>query len=206
VAFALLAGGAVARIVRALEVGDLPLVASALFAGLLAADFVSGVGHWLFDRCLSETTPLLGPLAVRAFREHHADPQALLSHGFVELNGETALAMLPLLGVAAALPDPGSGRAAAFVHVALVSMAALLVATNSLHRLAHARRAPRLAARLQRAGLLLSPVHHARHHAAAHDRAYCITVGWWNPLLDRVGFFAALERALARLGLPPGAA
>lgn len=203
VAFVALAAHACTRIARALEPGDLPLLGVAAAAGLLAADFVSGFGHWLFDRYLTEETPFLGPLAVRPFREHHADPEELVRHGFVELNGDTALSMLPFLGVALALPDPSAGAFWLAFHAGLVAMATLLVLTNSLHRLAHAPRVPPAIARLQGAGLLLSPERHARHHAGGHDRAYCITLGWLNPLLDRIGFFPALERGLARIGHPP---
>jgi hypothetical protein len=31
----------------------------------------------------------------------------------------------------------------------------------------------------------------------SHDRHYCITTGWWNPMLDRVRLFAWLEASLA---------
>ena len=35
------------------------------------------------------------------------------------------------------------------------------------------------------------------------DRAYCVTTGWWNPLLDRLGVFPRLERALKRSASGP---
>jgi hypothetical protein len=72
-------------------------------------------------------------------------------------------------------------------------------ATNHIHRWAHARRPPPIVGALQRAGLVLSPAHHARHHRR-HDGAYCVTCGWLNPLIDGSGVLAALERSL-----PPGA-
>ena len=71
-----------------------------------------------------------------------------------------------------------------------------LFATNQIHRWAHMRRAPRLARWLQRTGLAISAEAHARHHAAAHDRAFCITSGWCNALLDRANVWARLERRL----------
>ncbi|MGH7856030.1 MAG: fatty acid desaturase CarF family protein, partial [Candidatus Binatia bacterium] len=52
---------------------------------------------------------------------------------------------------------------------------------------------------LQRLRLILSPGHHAAHHAAAFDRDYCITTGWLDPVLDAIGFFPALEGAVSRL-------
>ena len=56
---------------------------------------------------------------------------------------------------------------------------------------------------LQRAGLILSPEHHAIHHAAPQDKYYCITVGWMNPVLEKVRFFRILEAIVGRLA--PGA-
>jgi ubiquitin-conjugating enzyme E2 variant len=56
---------------------------------------------------------------------------------------------------------------------------------------------------LQRAGLILSPEHHAVHHAAPRDKYYCITVGWMNPVLEKVRFFRFLEAAISRIR--PGA-
>jgi ubiquitin-conjugating enzyme E2 variant len=47
---------------------------------------------------------------------------------------------------------------------------------------------------LQRCHLILPPEHHARHHSAPFDQHYCITVGWMNVPLQRIGFFRMLER------------
>ena len=82
----------------------------------------------------------------------------------------------------------------------LLLFTAGIAATNRFHQWAHADRVPRWVAALQRRGLILSPEHHARHHRGAHDRAYCVTTGWLNPLLDAVAFFARLEAAVRWLG------
>jgi ubiquitin-conjugating enzyme E2 variant len=76
-----------------------------------------------------------------------------------------------------------------------------MCATNPIHRWAHVDRPPRLAVRLQRAHLILDPAHHRAHHTPPNDRCYCITAGWWNSLLDRMGFFDRLERCLSVLTL-----
>jgi hypothetical protein len=52
---------------------------------------------------------------------------------------------------------------------------------------------------LQRARIILSPQHHNIHHAAPHDKYYCITVGWMNPLLTRIKFFRLCEALMARV-------
>ena len=56
---------------------------------------------------------------------------------------------------------------------------------------------------LQSAGLILSPEHHSIHHASPQDKSYCITVGWMNPLLDKIGFFRICETIVGRV--VPGA-
>ena len=173
-------------------------VAAAAF-GYAAADFVSGLLHWIFDRFFHEDTPYLGPNFVRPFREHHRDPDAIVAHDFVELNGNTCIAAIPVLAATAwALPaEAGLGAicAASFV----LSLVLWTLATNQIHRWAHAPLSPSPVRALQRAGLVLAPAHHAVHHRAPFDRCYCITSGLLNPWLDRVGLFRALE---AHVGPP----
>ncbi len=185
-------------------IGDARSLAIAFCAALVAlvvADFFSGLGHWLCDRYLHEGTPVLGPLLIRPFREHHREPRALVAHGFVELNGDSALVLLPVMGGAALAPEPGSGPEALFAQVVTLVLSLAIVLTNSVHRWAHARRVPAPVAWLQRRGLLLAPEDHAIHHAGQHTRAYCITTGWCNPWLDGIAFFRRLEGALERVGI-----
>jgi ubiquitin-conjugating enzyme E2 variant len=174
-----------------------PLVAAAALAGVCAADLATGATHWLFDRFFDETTLGVGPVFVRPFREHHRDPGAIARHGLLEVCGNGALALAPLLW-ACAVPARAFGRdlaATGLLSFALAGIAAAF-ATNLLHRWAHAERAPRAVRWLQRRRLVLPPDEHARHHRGAHDRAFCVTTGWMNPLLDALGVFEALEHAL----------
>jgi ubiquitin-conjugating enzyme E2 variant len=78
-------------------------------------------------------------------------------------------------------------------------MSLFTVATNQFHKWAHADKTPGWVKRLQRAGLILSPSHHDIHHAMPHDKHYCITAGWMNPLLDKLRFFRAFEALIRRL-------
>ena len=160
----------------------------------LFADLCSGIVHWVADRYFDEDTPLLGPLLIRAFREHHRDPAAMVEHGFLELSGNNCLICLPPLLGLLALPEPTAAGAFA-LETACLWVAFAIFATNHIHRWAHAPQIPAVVGVLQRLGLVLSPASHSRHHRR-HDAAYCVTNGWMNPLLDRSGFFAALERRL----------
>jgi ubiquitin-conjugating enzyme E2 variant len=178
----------------------LPLALAALL-GWAFADFASGVVHFLCDRFGSERTPLLGPAVIRPFREHHENPCAIATHGFVELSGNNALALTPMLALGGELaPFFGETLLPSAAFSWLMSASAGLFTTNQIHRWAHSARAPRLARWLQRAGLAITAEAHARHHRGAHDRAFCITNGWCNAVLDRARVWARVEALLGKRG------
>lgn len=168
-----------------------------LIGGYLVADLLAGTVHWLADRCFDPRTPILGPMLIEPFRAHHDDPASISRHDLFEVAGNNALVSLPLAGALLVMPLP-AGFASTLLFVFGASLATALVATNVFHAWAHARRPPRIARCLQRAGLILTPARHARHHRGDHDRAYCVTSGWLNPLLDGLGFFDSLEALLMR--------
>ena len=68
------------------------------------------------------------------------------------------------------------------------------VPTNQIHYWAHSPQPPAWVAWLQRRRLILSPDHHDLHHASPFATHYCITTGWCNSLLARLGFWRGLER------------
>ena len=154
--------------------------------------------HWLADRYFEPTTPLLGPMLIAPFREHHVDPLAITRHDFFEISGNNAMVTLPVLAAIAALPQPVGG-ATYFLSVLGLSLALSAFWTNQFHCWAHAPSPPPLARWLHASGLILTPERHARHHRGGHDHAYCVTSGWCNPLLDRIEFFERLERLIDAL-------
>jgi len=165
-------GGATAGVVAAL-------------LGWLLADLISGVVHLSADELGDERTPLVGRNVIAPFREHHVDPTAMTEHGVVETNGDSALAVLPVLLAGFFLLGSTPSLATFAQHVGLLSFSAAILLTNQIHQWSHARHAPCSVRWLQRHGLILAPAHHAKHHRR-HDRAFCITSGWCNPLLDRL--------------------
>lgn len=201
----LLAGGlVVAHLVRFAQVPEIwGWVSLALVvAGLVAADFVSGVTHWAGDTWGTEKSPWFGSRFIRPFRFHHAQPLDMLRSNFFTTNGDTALASLPFLLIPFAFPlDREWGRVAA-VFVAAVGAWGMW--TSQFHQWAHMKSPPRVVGWLQRRGLLLSPRHHVRHHKSPFVVNYCITTGWCDPVLTRLQFFPAMEWCVTRLtGLRP---
>ena len=161
------------------------IIGAAMIAGYVAADLVSGVVHRIFDTWGSESTPLLGQSFIRPFREHHSDPLSITRHDFVETNGNSALATLPVLAGACFVPTDSRIGLAVAAFLLFTSLGVL--ATNQIHKWAHVERPSRLVRLLQRWNLILSTEQHRRHHAAPYATHYCITTGWLNPLLDAAG-------------------
>lgn len=172
-------------------------ILAGLVAGYLLADFVAGTVHWIADRHFDPGTPAIGPMLIEPFRAHHDDPLSITRHDFFEVLGNNALVTIPAVLALLTAPRPGSALALFGVALALAGSFAA-VATNLFHAWAHAPRPPRVARWLQARRLVLTPAGHARHHRGAHDRAYCVTSGWLNPLLDRTRFFGRLDAWIAR--------
>ena len=181
-------GANVARVGWAPELS----VAVAALAGYVGADVFSGLVHWFFDTWLTTRTPILGSMFVRPFREHHVDQEAITRHDFVEVNGSNCLATSPIL-LAALTLDPDAGVASRVAVTFLVALCLGVFLTNQFHKWAHMPSPPAAIRWLQASRIALHPVHHAVHHASPHDSHYCITTGWLNRPLDRIGFFRSLE-------------
>lgn len=179
---------------------DAALFAGAVVLGIVAADFITGFLHWLCDTYFAEDTPIVGPAIIEPFREHHRDPRAMTRRAFLRLSNSnviaTSIVLAGIWGWRATHPGPPSLLA----DVWITSLAAALWLTNQFHKWAHVAQVPRSVAWLQAAGLILNPVRHARHHLSHDGRAFCVTTGWLNPLLDRVGVFRGMERAIRAVG------
>ena len=179
--------------------GSLWLLPVLVVLAYLAADFLSGFVHFLADNFGSYDTPILGPNFIQPFRDHHTDPPGIVGHDFVDANGNNSLASLPsMLLVWLAVPISTTHWGHLFgTFFLFLCLAAFL--TNQFHKWAHMEAPPALVARLQERGVILSKEHHDIHHESPYDTYYCITAGFWNPLLDRTRFFERAERLIRRV-------
>ena len=146
-----------------------------ILTGIAAADFVSGIVHWIADTWGSETMPVLGRRFLYPFRVHHVNPDDLLRREFLDTNGDVAMmaAAFPLAGFWIPL-EAVWGQA---LDVFLVSFTLAGLPTNQVHKWAHMPSPPRWLRWLQQSGIILSREAHHRHHEAPYAMNYCIATG-----------------------------
>ena len=178
---------------------SIPLAVLTPFLAYLAADFIGGFVHFLCDNFGSPATPWFGPNFIRPFRAHHDDPQGIVRHDFVEVNGNTCLASVPMLmGVYHFWPNEYSIIVPHFA-LFIIFFALFVVLTNQFHKWAHQAKPPAIIRKLQSMNMILPAHHHGLHHRTPFDRYYCITSGWLNPLLTKIRFFEICTKLISQL-------
>jgi plasmanylethanolamine desaturase len=178
--------------------GDLWLVPILAVLAYLVADFLSGFVHFLADNFGSYETPILGPNFVQPFREHHIDPKGIVGNDFVDANGNNSLASLPFMLIVWVIVPLETWYYGYLFGTFFVFMCLAAFLTNQFHKWAHMDTPPAFVGWLQERGVILSREHHDIHHESPYDTYYCITAGFWNPLLDRTRFFERAERLIRR--------
>ncbi|EFC43341.1 hypothetical protein NAEGRDRAFT_80076 [Naegleria gruberi] len=165
-----------------------------IFLGMLTADFISGIVHWIADTWGTLDAPLVGQTFIRSFREHHIAPSAMCKHDFIETNGDNALVScmlgaIPLISYSNDL----------FFTLYYTFLALMIAFTNQIHKWSHQYQVPTIVKILQSSGILLSRSSHNYHHKSPFDTYYCITTGWLNYPLHSINFWRSMEFIVTKL-------
>lgn len=152
------------------------MIPIAALCGWLLADLFSGLVHWALDTFGSVRTPVVGPAFIRPFREHHAEPETMTRHDFIEVNGASCLGCLPLLLLALLLDG--------FLQALVVFTCIGVLLTNQCHKWAHMDSPPPFVKVLQRLGLILRADEHRLHHTPPYNSHFCTASGWLNRPLN----------------------
>lgn len=193
-AFALLIGAEVYQ--GAQSFGLVWLLPAVAVIAYLIADLLSGFVHFMADNFGSRDMPIIGPNFIGPFRDHHTNPEGILEHGFIGTNGNNSIVSVPfMLVVWLFVPVATSAWGYLFGTFFLFVCLGVFL-TNQFHKWAHMEEPPKPVAWLQGRGVILPKEHHDVHHESPYDTYYCITVGVWDPLLDRTRFFERTERLI----------
>jgi len=196
------------QLISRFQIDDFIGAISALFFGVLLADFLTGLVHWTADTWGSVDLPYIGKAFIRPFREHHVDPTAMTRHDFFETNGDNFLGVTPWAAYTVYkfynLDDATLTNHYRF-DLLMYALSVFLVMTNQIHKWSHVYYGlPSWVEFLQKYHIILPRKHHRIHHVAPHETYFCITTGWLNYPLETIGFFSKLEWLVEKLtGVPP---
>lgn len=120
-------------IIRHFRIDKVGTVVVAGLAGILTADFGSGLVHWAADTWFTIELPVLGKNFLRPFREHHIDPTSITRHDFIETNGDNFMISLPILAKVAyeLLTKSGSEREQSYPFCAYLFLCSIFVAMTN---------------------------------------------------------------------------
>ncbi len=157
----------------------------------LVADFLSGLIHWWEDRYITSSSPsLLGKYVGEPNERHHSEPNYFLQFSYFNRVYVSVVISL-IVGLAFWMIGIRDWQ----VYFVLL----VLSQSNQIHAWAHQGRSQNgpFVTFLQRTGFLQSTKHHAKHHGKPHTFNYCILTNWLNPVLEKIHFWAILEKLLA---------
>jgi hypothetical protein len=169
----------------------------AALCGIITADFLSGLVHWMADTWGSVELKVLGKAFIRPFREHHIDPTAITRHDFIETNGDNFMAIIPglvylLYNFQYNEPKHISMNYNWSCYLFLLGI--FIAMTNQIHKWSHTYFGlPYWVVLLQDLHVILPRRHHRIHHVSPHETYFCITTGWLNYPLEKLRFWPTLE-------------
>ena len=166
------------------------------FVCLWAADFLTGLFHWMEDTYCLESYPIIGKFICEPNIEHHVDPQLMVRTGsFISRN---ILQWGLCAGMFAGLWLVGFGSVYTFLTLLLTSFG------NEIHRWNHMTRPGKFVTFMKDTGLIQAHKQHSMHHKPPHKKYYCVMTSLVNAVLEPIGFWRKLEWSVEKLtGIAP---
>jgi len=154
-------------------------------------DFLTGIVHWWMDRYGREDMPIVGQAIIEINTWHHENPRKMTTRSYWYLC-KSGWAGVGLMWLAAVIFTGQLTWQWLFIGI-------LGANANIVHQWAHKfpSEKPRVINWLQKHRILQRPHDHAQHHTRPETRAYCTYTPWLNPILDRIGFWFAIENFLS---------
>lgn len=163
---------------------------------ILAADFITGLIHWVEDTYGLPSWPILGRLVIEPNIEHHLAPSKMCESPVWLRNYQSVVPAL-VIGVPV-FCVLGKNSGPVLLTLLLASFG------NEVHSWAHSKHSnPWWIRFLQDSALILTPEHHAKHHKKPYDRHFCTLTNFTNAVLDLIRFWKVLEVCLSFVGIKP---
>ena len=158
---------------------------------ILFADLLSGFVHWIQDRYSIKNTSLLNKIVILYAKEHHENPEKILSYSWIERNhfpiivSFFSLLVLHLLNL---------------LNWQSITLIILFLFSGEFHYLSHRPKEKngKIILFLQKIRIIQREEHHKYHHIYGIDN-YCIITEVMNPILNKSKFFIKLENLLSYL-------
>jgi hypothetical protein len=172
-----------------------------IIIGLLLADILAGIAHWVEDTYIDYCSTFPGLSEIARYNElHHYFPRAMLKHSYFE-NMKENLIIVFILFILFYLCIPKTMIRYPYLFIPMY----LFASTSSLfHRFSHERECemPSVIFKLQSLGILVSHEHHRQHHISS-DIKYCPIFSITNYILDPIYFWRFLEKMISLFGITP---
>lgn len=156
---------------------------------VIVVDFVGGFIHWAEDTFWSPDTPIVGRWLVAPNVIHHTP-----AGGNHFLRNHWAFSSWDL--ITAAIVGVGGGYLLGIDLWQFYAFIAVGLFSQQVHRFSHSKTNPTVVVALQKMRIIQDGKHHWHHHRGDKNTHYCVITPWVNPVLDRLGFWRALERIL----------